>query len=205
MFSPTPTVTWVRRNGGLPEGRYALSNANTVLTIDPVDSSDQGVYECTGQNSVSSQTLTIQLNVQGNNVQVLDPPAERSRVVGSRLSSMVNSSWPLGYVCCDCERNRPNVGYICELTANKNWGASAAGKSKTMRVENTKYESERDLCVCRIMKVSNVCCACKAALLNLHRPVSTIAENDVKFPYIGQLILCLKLALYCIATYWAYL
>jgi len=58
-------VSWSRVAGTLPSGRYSTSHYDTQLTIRNVSTSDAGVYECTGSNSVNTARHRIRLDVGG--------------------------------------------------------------------------------------------------------------------------------------------
>lgn len=64
--SPAPTVDWVKKDGMLPLGRHLKENFNTELTIWKVQQSDEGDYICKSSNTKGSNSVVLQVNVQGN-------------------------------------------------------------------------------------------------------------------------------------------
>lgn len=60
---PTPTVTWSRIGGTLPD--TAVISESGLLKIESVSFNDQGVYLCTATNSEGSATAKARLKVTG--------------------------------------------------------------------------------------------------------------------------------------------
>lgn len=66
FISPAPTVSWVRYGATpLPSGRNVIGNYNTELTIRKVEPSDEGKYICKASNDQRSESVTIEVDVQG--------------------------------------------------------------------------------------------------------------------------------------------
>ena len=64
-YRPAPRVTWEKKVGTLPAGRYDDQlDAGTTLQINDVKMEDEGVYLCTGNNTQGPRTYTISLHVQ---------------------------------------------------------------------------------------------------------------------------------------------
>jgi hypothetical protein len=61
---PTPTVTWHRENGNLPDGRARVLLDNT-LRIEDTRPEDQGRYICKGYNEGGNVTIDARLYVYG--------------------------------------------------------------------------------------------------------------------------------------------
>jgi len=70
--NPTPRVTWSKVGGSLPFARYKLSNADTTLTLEGLQDSDEGEYECNGINSGGENKHRIQLVIHSEPVFVKD-------------------------------------------------------------------------------------------------------------------------------------
>ncbi|XP_076067251.1 neural cell adhesion molecule 1-like isoform X2 [Oratosquilla oratoria] len=51
---PTPTITWSKKNGVLPQSVVSSSSAGPTLTIHSTRKEDAGVYVCTASNSVGA-------------------------------------------------------------------------------------------------------------------------------------------------------
>lgn len=66
---PKPNVTWHRENGNLPEGRFRVLLDNT-LRIEDARPEDQGNYICNGHNEGGNVSVTIQLYVYGNIINI---------------------------------------------------------------------------------------------------------------------------------------
>ncbi|XP_038047946.1 roundabout homolog 1-like isoform X2 [Patiria miniata] len=59
---PTPSITWRRQDADMPQGRFQISDDNT-LHIRQVLQEDEGTYICRAENSWGTETLTITLEV----------------------------------------------------------------------------------------------------------------------------------------------
>ncbi|XP_041093113.1 neural cell adhesion molecule L1-like isoform X2 [Polyodon spathula] len=61
---PTPEMTWVRREGVMPEGRAILENFNKLLRIENITESDDGEYQCTVSNVEGRETHIYIVSVE---------------------------------------------------------------------------------------------------------------------------------------------
>ncbi|XP_070551340.1 roundabout homolog 1-like isoform X4 [Ptychodera flava] len=59
---PVPTVTWSKKDGELPAGRYQILDDNT-LKLRHVTVLDEGSYICTGENSVGASHTEAKLSI----------------------------------------------------------------------------------------------------------------------------------------------
>ncbi len=64
-FSPTPAVSWVKRNGEIPSGRASFLNFDKTLRIMDVSEADAGEYRCFAKNRLGSVHHTIRVTVNG--------------------------------------------------------------------------------------------------------------------------------------------
>lgn len=62
--NPDPYISWLRKDGQLPFGRYVIIKPNTELTIRDVKPSDEGTYVCQAVNKVNVIEHVIKINVQ---------------------------------------------------------------------------------------------------------------------------------------------
>jgi len=66
--SPDPALSWSKKDGTLPIGSYTITNHNTEILLKNLKQADAGVYICTGQNSQSTATEYITVDVQAEPV-----------------------------------------------------------------------------------------------------------------------------------------
>ena len=62
---PSPTISWSRENGQLPQ---SSSLVNGVLRIFPAKPEDEGAYVCTAANSFGAKAFLVTLNVERGKV-----------------------------------------------------------------------------------------------------------------------------------------
>lgn len=80
-FSPTPVVSWVKRNGDVPSGRASFLNFDKTLRITDVSEADAGEYRCNAKNQHGSVHHTIRVTVNGEhtNIAALSSASDHSR------------------------------------------------------------------------------------------------------------------------------
>lgn len=66
LFSgyPTPTISWTRKGGSLPIGRFEYGDFGTSLNIKDLRKEDEGTYVCTGSNSQDKVDEDVHLLIE---------------------------------------------------------------------------------------------------------------------------------------------
>jgi hypothetical protein len=62
--SPTPTISWTRKEGSLPSGRFEYGEYQTLFVIKDLHKDDEGTYVCIGSNSQGVVEVDIGLEVE---------------------------------------------------------------------------------------------------------------------------------------------
>lgn len=65
VLSPTPRVTWLRKDGELSESRTVKESFNHRLGFLNVSESDGGEYQCIADNTQGKAKHTFMLTVEG--------------------------------------------------------------------------------------------------------------------------------------------
>ena len=65
LFSPTPKVSWLRKDGELSETRTAKDMFDRRLRFSNISESDGGEYQCIAENSQGKVTHTYTVTVEG--------------------------------------------------------------------------------------------------------------------------------------------
>lgn len=65
FFSPTPQVSWLRKDGELSESRTTKDMFDRRLYFSNISESDAGEYQCIAENSQGKVTHTYTVTVEG--------------------------------------------------------------------------------------------------------------------------------------------
>lgn len=65
LLSPTPEITWLKKEGELDESRTTKSMFDRHLTIKNISESDSGEYQCIAKNTQGNAKHTYHLKVEG--------------------------------------------------------------------------------------------------------------------------------------------
>ncbi|CAG0885603.1 unnamed protein product [Darwinula stevensoni] len=72
--TPLPEITWQKRGGPLPYGRFTTTNYGKTLVFKYVDYEDEGTYECFASNGVgTAQSYSISLHVEAKPEFTVEP------------------------------------------------------------------------------------------------------------------------------------
>lgn len=65
FFSPTPEITWLKKEGELDESRTVKDMFDRRLRLSDISESDSGEYQCIAKNTQGNAKHTYHLKVEG--------------------------------------------------------------------------------------------------------------------------------------------
>lgn len=65
FFSPTPSVSWLRKDGEMSESRISKDMYDRRLRFSNISETDSGEYQCIANNSQGKITHTYTVTVEG--------------------------------------------------------------------------------------------------------------------------------------------